>query len=99
MDLGDFGPVSGIMLYCGIKREVLGQFCKGNEKTWWAVSSCKAKLKVLENDMFLLGKALLFHIVTTCVFNITSQRIFSETQGGRVCAPNNEILHKAMWGT
>jgi len=75
-------PVSGVMLYRGVKREVLGRFCEGNEKTLWAVSSCTAKLKVLENNMFLLDKALLFHIVTTCAFNITSQRVFSEAQGG-----------------
>jgi len=40
--------VSGVILYCGVKRNVSGQFCKGDEKTWWAVSSCTAKLKVLE---------------------------------------------------
>jgi len=30
-------PVSGVMLYRGVKREVLGRFCEGDEKTWWAV--------------------------------------------------------------
>jgi len=85
-------PVSDINLYRGVKRDLSGRFREGDEKTWWAVSSCTAKLKVLENDMFLgkTGHRTLFHIVTTCAFNISAYSAMPK-EDEYVLAPNSEV--------
>jgi hypothetical protein len=85
-------PVSDINLYRWVKRDLSGRFREGDEKTLWAVSSCTAKLKVLENDMFLgkTGHRTLFHIVTTCAFNISAYSAMPK-EDEYVLAPNSEV--------
>ena len=60
-------PSSSQRVYRGVKKDLSGEYTKGEKLIWWAFSSCALSVEVLENEQFLgkTGVRTLFTIECT----------------------------------
>ena len=75
-------PRQSVVVFRGVKKNLLTTFPEGKGKVWWSFSSTTRSLKVLENEMFVgkKGDRTMFHISTTAAIDIGPYSAFPNEQ-------------------
>ena len=72
-------PSSSRRVYRGVKKDLSGEYTKGEQLLWWAFSSCTLSVETLENEQFLgkTGVRTLFSIECTSGKDISPYSYFA----------------------